>query len=254
ANHPCSCPSRRQPPTYTSFFGLQALDKNSLEKYYTIPSALPAFPNRAGLSQSAKQIHSSLAGQPSCYPRRTFDQQTPSSSTHPPLPLSIAMFSKSVVTTSLFLALLAPSTLVSAAPVGSSPTNTAELTTRARLPIRIVRDGLPIKIIGARDNLEQDRSLLSKREPQPGRNNISNPRGDILKGLLEKLGERKCDLTTIDLDARDYSSDEELVEREPFFGLVKGLFSGGSRSFDDEDTLDARNRLGIILPKLKSSM
>ncbi|KAH6884732.1 hypothetical protein BKA70DRAFT_1237505 [Coprinopsis sp. MPI-PUGE-AT-0042] len=115
------------------------------------------------------------------------------------------MFSKSIVTTSLLLALLAPSTLVSAAPVGSSPTNTAELTTRARLPIRIVRDGLPIKIIGARDNLEQDRSLLSKREPQPGRNNISNPRGDILKGLLEKLGERKRDLATIDLDARETS-------------------------------------------------
>ncbi|KAH6907887.1 hypothetical protein BKA70DRAFT_1427720 [Coprinopsis sp. MPI-PUGE-AT-0042] len=147
------------------------------------------------------------------------------------------MFSKSFITTSLLLSLLAPYTIVSAAPVGAS-TTTAELTTRARLPIRIVRDGLSIKVIRARDNLKQERPL-SKREPQPGRNNISNPRNDILKGVLEKLGERKRDLAAADLETRDSSIEEELVER---------IFRGGRRSLDDEDTLNARNRLGIKLP------
>ncbi|KAH6911301.1 hypothetical protein BKA70DRAFT_1424048 [Coprinopsis sp. MPI-PUGE-AT-0042] len=124
------------------------------------------------------------------------------------------MVSRSLITTSLLLALLTPSTVVSASPVGSSSTTIAELPHEPDSQ-------------SASDNLEQERPLLSKREPQPGRNNISNPRGDILKGLLEKLGERKRDLAAIDLDARDFAVEEELVEREPIFGLVKGLFRGG---------------------------
>jgi hypothetical protein len=173
------------------------------------------------------------------------------------------MFSKAIITTSLLAALVLPTSLVSAAPLGA-PNDLVKREPIFGLVKNLFRGGRrsfiddeALTLDTRRNPLGIDFDRFKVTAPRPGTPSRPRPtrrprgrNGKPSRPTKFTPQNTKRDLLEVlaaDLEARSLGGDDdELFEREPIFGLVKGLFRGGRRDLGGFEEVEEREWMGDL--------